>query len=152
MIEISGAISGISAGLQAIKAAVAARDEAKIDAAISTLKDRLFDLQTANLEVVEQLHAAQTKLHTLVRENDQLKSKAADLGLYALQDLSNGRGIFYAYAYKATEAGGQGQSAPFHYLCQPCLDNTQRKGVLRTFYSAAGPVFTCPVCNTSGGV
>lgn len=151
MIEVSGAISGITAIVQTLKTAVQARDEAKIDAAMSDLKDRLFDLQAANLQLLEQLHTSQTQVHTIVQERDQLKAQASERGKYVLDDVSKGRGTLYAYLYKGDDAVGNGAPLPLHYLCQPCFDSG-RKSVLRIIYSGAGPIYQCTVCNTNTGL
>ena len=141
MIEISGAISGLSATVQALKAAVAARDEGKINDAISDLKERLFDVQSANLQAVEQLHAAQTKIHALVAELDQLKAKAVERELYVPHNLAQGTASFFAYRYQGNERARDGSPVPLHYLCQPCFDNG-RKSILLV---GTGEAF-CPSC------
>ncbi|MBS0427589.1 MAG: hypothetical protein JSR41_09920 [Proteobacteria bacterium] len=147
MIEISGALGALSATVGALKVALAARDEAKIDAAISDLKERLFDLQAANLHVVEELHASQTKLHALIGERDQLKSKLRERGLYALANLAKPPSEFWAYRYQGDEGAADGSTASVHYLCQACFDN-DRKTVLRRDESQFGSYYACTVCKT----
>lgn len=129
MLDLVIALGAIPATLEAIKLAVAARDDAKVDAAISGLKDRLYDLQTANIEAVQQLHTAQARNHALVQELEQLKTKHSERALYVLHDLSDGQGRLYAYRYEPANLAVQGHTAPFHYLCQPCFD-IDRKSVL----------------------
>lgn len=141
MIEISGAISGLSATVQTLKAAVAARDEGKINDAISHLKERLFDVQSANLQAVEELHAAHSKIHALVAELDQLKAKAVERDLYVPHNLAQGGAAFFAYRYQGDERARDGSPVPLHYLCQPCFDNG-RKSILLV---NTGEAF-CPSC------
>lgn len=147
MIEISGAIGAISATVTTLKTALAARDEAKIDAAMSDLKDRLFDLQTANLELVEGLHTAQSEIHTLVEEVKELKAKLRERGLYTLHNLAKGTDHFWAYRYQGDDGTSDGTSATPHYLCQPCFDSG-RKIVLRHFVTELGPYYLCTGCKT----
>lgn len=152
MIEISGAISAVSATVSALKTAVAVRDEAKIEAAMSDLKDRLIDLQSANLELVQKLHTSQAEVHALIEERNQLKAKLRERGLYALFNLAKGTNELWAYRYKGNDGGADGGSTPIHYLCQACFDN-DRKSVLRRYVGQWSETrYSCGVCKTDANV
>jgi len=143
MNEISAAITGMNGVLQLLGDAIAGRDEKKINAAISQLKDRLFDTQSANLELVQRLHAAQARIHALIEENAQLKAQIADRLLYRLHNLHKGEGFFFAYRYQPPGLNAQFGETPLHYLCQPCFDGG-KKAVLFIDDRFA----RCPVCKT----
>lgn len=147
MIEISGAISAISATVATLKTAVAARDEAKVEAAISDLKDRLFDLQGANLELVEKLHVAKLELHAVVHERNQLQAKLVDRGNYALFNLMQRPGEFWVYRYQGNDSSADGGGTPVHYLCQTCFHD-ERKSVLNRTDTEIGALYSCLVCKT----
>ena len=142
MVDLATAVSGIALSMQALKVAIAARDEAKINAAISDLKDRLFDVQSANLQALENLHKAQAQVHTLMEDNKKLSRQIDERGFYFLDNITKDRGSqLWAYCYKVGSNPSHSDSAPAHYLCQPCFDK-DTKSVL---YLRNG-LATCNVC------
>ncbi len=148
MFELSSAISGATATLKGLKLAVEARDEKKIDEAISDLKDRLFDAQTANVHVVEKLHESQAERHALVKELDELKASVIERSLYILDDLGQGGISFLAYRYDRESGLALGRKDAAHYLCQPCFDNNRKSALI---HNGTGS-WSCSCCGATAQV
>ncbi|MEN9316503.1 MAG: hypothetical protein RIS35_2896 [Pseudomonadota bacterium] len=124
MVELSMALTGARALLDTARAAIEARDNAKVQAALSDLQTKLHDATSAALASAERAMDLQTALVAAQRANADLEAKLADRTLYRLHELRPG-----AFVY-AAQRSGEGVDPPQHYICQNCYDKGV-KSVLR---------------------
>jgi hypothetical protein len=115
MLEFSAALSAARASLDLLKGAVAARDDAKIQAAIADMATRLTDATLAALSSAEKASSLQAQLQALQRDKEGLEAKLVERSMYELHEVRPG-----AFVYKL-KAQAQGENPP-HYLCQHCYD------------------------------
>lgn len=138
MLEITTALSGVSGTLDLLKTAVAARDAAKIEAALQDMSSRLTEALMSGLASVETAKALQAKLVAAERKNAELEKQLADQAMYELHELRPG-----AFAYRSKPAL-DGREAPTHYLCQPCRDQGIKTLLRKDPAPWAGEPWTCP--------
>jgi hypothetical protein len=121
--ELQTAIAAAGAALQVIKGAIAARDDAKAQAALFEVQDRLLAISTTSLDLSDRNAALQALLHEAEREKRELKGRLEERGSYVLHEIRPGA---FCYASKPAHEGLE----PAHYLCQLCYDKGI-KSVLR---------------------
>lgn len=121
--DIQTAIAAAGAGLQLIKGSIAARDDAKVQAALFDVQERLLAISTASLALVGDAARFQALLHEAQREKRELEAKLEERAAYTLHEIRPGA---FCYAAKPEADGLQ----PHHYLCQLCYDKGI-KSVLR---------------------
>jgi len=143
--SISSALTGLTATFDLAKTAIAARDEAKLSCLQEAMQKRIIEIQNLSIQLLEKNSTAQDEVHAIKSERRELKSKIADLERqiserrhYRLHQLSDG---VFIYAYDPTAY----DATPAHYLCQPCMDNESKKGVLALTPNRC--YWICPVCN-----
>lgn len=124
MVEITAALTGARAAFELIKAAVAARDDAKLQAALADMGARLTDAILSALASAEKAAALQAALSAAEREKAEAHAKLLDRAQYTLHEIRPG-----AFVYRSQPVDG-GSHPPQHYLCQPCYDGGV-KAVLR---------------------
>ena len=134
--ELAAALASARTALELIKLGVAARDEAKVQAALIEANMRLLDLSTAALSLAEKNGALVAQLAAAQSENRQIKAKLDDRAAYALHEVRPG-----AFVY-AAKAAGDG-SKPAHYLCQPCYDKGIKTVLRRIEGSTIGNLLEC---------
>lgn len=128
--DIAAAISGASALLGIAKGAVAARDDAKAQQAITEVQLKLLEVSTAALALSQTNIALTDEIRLLKDEAHQSELKTREREGYALTEVCPGH---YAYQSQPSE---EGAAVPLHYLCQLCYDKGV-KSVLR-FHEAEG--------------
>lgn len=135
--ELGAAMGAFSAVFDIAKTALEARDEGKINAALSELNRKHLDLSTAALQLQEKLVALQAALSELQSENTELRAKANDRAHYVLHAVSPGR-----FVYRNTP-DPERPDIPAHYLCQTCYDQGI-KSVLHVIHdNMVGTAFEC---------
>ncbi len=95
-----------------------------------TLSEKLAQVQTANFELVDALHQAETALRTAHAKYDEAQR-------YELTPLPMGG---FVLALKANDPKGE----PPHYLCQPCHDDGKKR-ILQPF-GRSTEILECPTC------
>lgn len=144
MFEINAAIGAATTAIHVLKAAVDARDDAKIKAAVADISIRLLDVATNANSLAAENGTLQSNLHSAQAELRELREKVAERDRYTLSKLGV-LGEFYAYKLRAsTELSDRKDEVP-HYVCQPCFDSG-KKSVLHVSQYIA----TCPVCRVVG--
>ncbi len=126
------AVGGAKTAVELVKTAIAARDQAKAEEAITDVKrnlstayDSLLAVSQQSLELVQKLATAQEKIQSLEKEKNSLQSEIEERDRYVLADI--GRGVI-AYVLKE---GDQRGDTP-HRLCQPCMTKGH-KSVLQPY-------------------
>lgn len=144
--SISSALGGLKTAFDLTKAAVAARDDNKLAEAKQALNDRIIDVQNAALQLQEKHSAARDEIDALKDEKRKLSARIAEIEQknaerekYDLKELSDG-------VFVLAEVGPSDDGRSPHYLCQPCMDNSAKKGVLKRELHSFQYVLTCPVC------
>lgn len=129
--SVSAALSSLKATYDLAKLAVAARDETKLSEITQALNERIMAVQGAALQIQERLSAARDEIDALKDEKRSLGARIAELeerkrerDRYRLAELKPAN---FAYAYVPDE----GDAAPAHYICQPCMDGAGKKVVLQ---------------------
>jgi hypothetical protein len=143
MMELSTALSGAKTLFEVARAAMDARDDAKLKSAMTELHGKLYDATQAAMESAFQSAALQEVLLAAQNECAELKRKAAERERYAIAQIP-GQGKVYAYARKPTQDGDE---EPTHYLCQPCYDKGI-KSVLQPSKFHGGMEYLCTCCKT----
>ncbi|MCA8198320.1 kinetochore Spc7 family protein [Burkholderia vietnamiensis] len=143
---ISATLGALKTSFDFVKSAVAARDDAKISDALKDINDRIFQVQNAALQAQEKMSAMREEIETLKDGKRELKARIAELeqqkserAKYDLHELSEG-----VFVLAEIEASQNGRSP--HYLCQSCMDNSAKKGVLKQENRLGYYVLTCPIC------
>lgn len=116
MLEISAAISAAKAAFDGLKTAVAARDDAKIQAALGDMGARLTEAVLSALDSAGRATALHSELEDVKRQRVELQSKLDERGRYVLHEIHRGG---FVYSFAGPSDSGQG---PAHYLCQNCYD------------------------------
>ncbi|WP_175784243.1 hypothetical protein [Burkholderia ambifaria] len=143
------AISTGNAALDFVKGAVAARDQAKIEAATSELEIKMREINQAALHAIQDalkatqdLYAMNDKAAALQREVDELKAQANERKRYALVDIGRQQ---FAYTLPTNALRGiDTELAPKVCFCQPCMDADQK--VILQGDGAQGRL-KCPRCS-----
>lgn len=104
---------------EAALAALQVRDEAKVNAALGDMAQRITDLQLAGFETSSKLLAKAEEVAALKAQVTELEAKVKLRERYQLVAVHRG-----AFAYRYTPDEGDG--TPPHYACQLCLDDGQR--------------------------
>lgn len=117
MLEITAALNGVKSTLDLLRVAIAARDSAKIEAAMQDMTGRLTDALMSGLAAVEKAQTLQTALVTAERRNAELEQELVDRAMYELHELRPG-----AFAYRSKSTLDRPEQ-PQHYLCQACRDS-----------------------------
>lgn len=121
--ELSAALSALSQGFTVIKGAIAARDDAKVTAALIDMSERLMNAYSAGLDAAANAGSLQSQLSAAQAEIAQLRGRLEERDAYVLHEIRPGA---FTYTWKGVAGGGQ----PAHHLCQPCFDDG-RKVVLQ---------------------
>lgn len=119
---------------EAAKTAMQVRDEAKMNAALGEMAQRITDLQLAGFETSGKLVAQGEEVAALKGKLAELEAKAKLREQYQLVAVREGA---FVYEYKAEE----GDSTPPHYACQVCLDEGRRVVLVQ---SIGGTWLDCP--------
>ncbi|MGT2474576.1 hypothetical protein [Paraburkholderia terrae] len=143
---ISATLGALKTSIDLIKSAVAAHDESKISGALKDINDRIFQVQNASLQAQEKMSSMRDEIETLKDGKRQLSARVAELEhqksdreKYDLHELSEG-----VFVLAKIEASQNGRSS--HYLCQPCMDNVAKKGVLQRESRPFTYILSCPIC------
>jgi hypothetical protein len=144
---ITTALTGIKTACDLASTAISARDEAKLARAQKLFSDEIVKVNLACLDLVAKNAAALSQIQALEKLAAQSEASVAELvrqkaerEKYDLHELSKG-----VFVLAEIEASQDGRSA--HYLCQPCMDNMAKKGVLQRHQSGFAVVQRCPACN-----
>ncbi len=141
--EIATAISGAMTAYQALKLAVDARDQSKLQQSMADMQQRLIEAMQAAMSATSEAMALQKSLLAAQDELENYKRKTKDREGYTLRKIP-GEGKFYAYASEQSDGG---KDEPHHYLCQGCYDKGQ-KFVLQVSGYYGGLNYSCPGCKT----
>jgi hypothetical protein len=140
--DLSTALSSVSATFGLARAALDARDDAKLRAAMVDMQQQLFEAMSGAAALATrcyELEKARQEAETRAREAEaSLREREA----HELRPLRPGA---YAYAKRGQEPDANGP-----WLCQPCYDNG-RKVVLRFMPGVGGMTVTRWTCPESGG-
>jgi len=135
---LTDAITSASATIGLLKTALAARDEAKIQAALMELQSKYGELGGMVIGLIEKSMSLQDSLVMANNENTQLKLQLAESIKYKLKEIATG-----AFAYFAEENNETGE--PAHYLCQTCKDKGIKAVLRETAKNEWVPrTFNCP--------
>ncbi|MFM0328056.1 kinetochore Spc7 family protein [Caballeronia glebae] len=144
--SISAALGSTKAVIDLAKTALAARDDAKLAEAIHTLNERIFEIQNAALQLQEKASAARDEIESLKDGKRQLSARIAELEhqrsereSYDLHELSEG-------VFVLAEVNPPKNGRNPHYLCQSCMHNSAKKGVLKRGHVSFQYVLSCPIC------
>ncbi|NIF39524.1 hypothetical protein F3J14_01105 [Burkholderia sp. Tr-862] len=142
---ISAAIAGVRNAYELTKTAIAARDDAKLAEARIELTDRVMDIQNAAVALQEKLTNARDEIDKMKEQLRSANEKIAELdrkrgirSQYVLHELTEG---VFVLASKNPDA-----SQPAHLICQPCMDNDNKLGVLQQTSKYGGIKLKCPLC------
>lgn len=144
MIEIGAALTSARALLGIATAAIEARDDAKLKAALIDLNAKLMDASLMALASVEKSAQLQAALHVAEREKAELQRQIDERGRYTLAKLSEQSGAI-AYASQPAKEGGD---VVAHYLCQLCYDKGI-KSILQASEFYGGTNYECMNCRTT---
>ncbi|MCA8198911.1 hypothetical protein [Burkholderia vietnamiensis] len=128
---LSSAVDAGNAAFNFVKYAVAARDQAKIEAGTADLEIKMREINQAALrasqdalKAIQDMRAMDKEMAALQRENDELKAKADERKRYALVDIGRQQ---FAYVLRTNALREiDAEPAPKYYLCQPCMDSDQK--------------------------
>ncbi|WP_155631639.1 MULTISPECIES: hypothetical protein [Burkholderia cepacia complex] len=128
---LSSAIGAGNAAFDLVKNAVAARDQAKIEARTAELEIKMREINQAALHALQDalkatqdLNAMQDKATALQREIDELKATTDERKRYALVDIGRQQ---FAYALRANALREiDAEPTPKYYFCQPCMESDQK--------------------------
>lgn len=138
MIDIAAAISSTTALLGIAKGAIAARDDAKAQQALTDVQLKLSEVTMAALSMSQANITLTDEIRLLKDQAHQAQMKARDREGYEISEVRPG-----AHAYKS-KPSEEGAGVPLHYLCQPCYD----KGVKAMLRTVEGPMrktwWLCP--------
>lgn len=134
--SIADLITSAGATINLLKTAIAARDESKIEAALSELQTKYGDLGAMVIGLVEKSMSLQDSLVVSNNENAQLKLQLAESIKYKLREVATGKFAYFAEAIDEP-------SEPAHYICQPCKD-AGIKSILRLTKRGQSNVYICP--------
>lgn len=132
--ELNAALGGLRAGIDLLRVAVAARDDAKANEVLQDMSMRLTDALMSGLAAAEKSVALQSALSQAQREKAEVEEKLRDQSMYAIHELRAGA---FALRFQPQVQGVQ----PAHYLCQTC-NGEGFKVILQT--SLDGDVLNCP--------
>lgn len=138
---------GLSSALDIGKAAVAARDAAKLSDAVLEMRDKIMDAQQRVMLLGAEAMALRDELGRAKDEALKLKAALQDRGSYELATVFNG-----ATAYKPkVEPGKDGGDAaqPTHYVCQRCFDVGIKVVLQPRFEEGQSVGLRCTGCNTT---
>jgi hypothetical protein len=122
--EINSALIGVKSLIDLAKAALDARDDAKVKDALISMQDRLYEATSAALSAQEKVAALQDTATKLKDDLREIQAQVHEKERYPLAEVRPGA---YAYAYHPVD---DGKTEPAHYLCQNCYD-AKIKSVLR---------------------
>ena len=147
MMEIGAALTSAKTLYDTARAAMEARDDAKLKTAMVELQGKLHDATQAAITSISEAMTLQKDLRAAQDELAEIKRKQADRERYALTQLP-GEGKQFAFARKPS---AEGDDEPPHYLCQGCYDKGI-KAVLQggDFYNTK--TYDCPNCKQTIGV
>lgn len=138
MLEITGAMSSAVTAFELIKAAVAARDDVKLQVAITDMTSRLLAANQAALEMAVANSALKAALDEAERQAEGLKAQLEDNACYELVELM--KGVFGWRFVQSPEKPVQ----PAHHVCAPCRAHGI-KSVLREYAQQDAPsLWVCP--------
>lgn len=129
--DIAAAISSTATLLGIAKGAVAARDDAKAQQAITDVQLKLLEVSTAALALSQANIALTDEIRLLKNEAHQSELKTREREGYVLTEVCPGH-----YAYQS-QPSRDGTNAPPHCFCQPCYDKGV-KSVLRYSHNQRG--------------
>jgi len=122
MIDISAALSAVTAATKVVSGILKAEKNVEVKKAISGILDSLLDAQS-------KLLSAQSEYQELAEAKRQLEQKImqyekwdTDAARYKLQEIATG---MFVYALQPDHAAGE----PIHWLCPNCF-NQRHKSVL----------------------
>ena len=144
MLEISGALAGARATVEAIKLGIEARDDAKVKAALVDLQAKLVEAMSTALSLVEKNAALQAALSEAQREKADIQRKVEERASYTLHEIAPGTFVY------ASQPGSGGRQEPQHYLCQACYDKGTKSILRRIDQTTMGASWTC-VQNSAHG-
>ncbi|AWB32356.1 hypothetical protein DBV39_00010 [Orrella marina] len=140
--DIGSTFAALDFARLGISAAIKARDDLKIAAATQELNDTIVKAQIASLELLQKQTAisnahrdAEDRAHQLHHELVELKRRASERERYELKKLHENT---FVLSVREDCRG----SEPPHYVCQPCMDNLGKKGILQ----GNSRLVTCPEC------
>ncbi|WP_238909160.1 hypothetical protein [Achromobacter ruhlandii] len=144
--DIASAFSSLSAAIGLAQNALSARDERKISDAKQEITRVLIEVQNSCLDLQQKLfassqaeRAAEDACRALAAQVEKLQQRIADRARYELAELSAG---VLVLRLNQAEANGE----PPHYLCQPCMDNRDKKAVLQRHEEGWVYWMQCPEC------
>lgn len=145
IMTVTAAIAGLKNAVDLAKAAVAARDELKLAEMQQSINDRVIDVQNAALALQEKQAGARDEIDELKEQLRSANEKIAELdrkrairSQYVLHQLTEG-----VFVLASTSAD---TSQPAHLICQPCMDNDNKLGVLQQTSKYGGIKLKCPLC------
>lgn len=144
MMEIGAALTSAKTLYDTARAAMEARDDAKLKTAMVELQGKLHDATQAAITSISEAMTLQKDLRAAQDELAEIKRKQADRERYALTQLP-GEGKQFAFARKPS---AEGEDEPPHYLCQGCYD----KGFKFVLQGTEGQFwweYSCPGCKTT---
>lgn len=144
MMEIGAALTSAKTLYDAARAAMEARDDAKLKTAMVELQGKLYDATQAAITSISEAMALQNALRAATDELNEMKRKEADRERYTLTQLP-GEGKQFAFARKPS---AEGDDEPPHYLCQGCYDRGL-KFVLQGTEGQFWWEYSCPGCKTT---
>lgn len=110
--DISSALSSAKAAFDILSTSIAARDEAKIQAALTDLQRKHTELTASAMAHIEKAFNLQSDLLKAKDEISKLKTEINQKESYDLFEVASGK-----FCCKSNKEG-----SPLHYLCQPCWD------------------------------
>ncbi len=129
------AFSALNALIDTVRAAFAARDQAKLDRALQDILSSLIEAKSQTMQAIDHVLQLQKALADAQREIVELRAAQEDAQHYELHAVRPG---VFAYAYRPQ---GHGDRTPAHYLCQPCKD----QGVKSVLRLQADGSASCPI-------
>lgn len=140
--DVAGAFASAKAALDIVKVAVQARDDAKAQAAIAELSDRLTTVSIALIDAIERQRGLQESLAARDEENAELKRQIQARETYLLHELRPG--LFVRRFQQLASRPEQ----PLHYLCQRCFEEGHHLVLQRFEYAYGGAYLECTRCRT----
>ena len=144
--DIATALAALRSTYELMKAAIGIRDDAKIADAVKGFNTAIIQTNNSVIALqekvrsLEQLSAAvESKCRQLENENTELRRKTREREKYRVVEISE---QILALQLKSEIQTDE----PAHYLCQPCMDNANKKATLQRVEENFEILLVCPEC------
>lgn len=140
--DLSTALSALAFAGTAMRNAIELRDQLKLADTERALNQRIIETQIASVELLEKMSAATQANSSLKDQIRQLEGQVADL-----REKARRREEVTLITLPTGATMYRLNGSPLVNLCQPCMDNREKRSVLQPETSYYAHYF-CPECKT----